>query len=463
MKRSNAMERRRFTGYALAIATPIMVQNLISALVNAADTFMLGYVGQTAMSAAALAGQVQMILFMLLYGLSAGVSVLGAQYWGKRDGRTIGRVLSVGLRTALGIAVLFAASAEFFPRHIMRLLTGDGAIAAEGVRYLRVVGLSWLFAAPAQVYLSIQRSMEKVILPTLSSIAALIVNIAANAVFIFGWFGLPRLGIAGVALGTVLARCVEFTICAVHAATRGAGGFRAKQLFARFPLLTRDLMRISVPPVLNDFSYSFAGVVIAAILGHMGSDIVAANAVAMTGLNLGAVASRGVANATTVILGKTLGAGDRAKTRRYASRMTRLSALFGCACCAVMVLFRPLLLRFFAGRLSAPAHEMLGWFLLIISPRIWAEALNTCWNCGCLRSGGDSRYGFIVDTAVNWLFVIPMTVICAFALRLPPVWVFACLCLEEFIKLPVYYGRYRSDKWMNTITRDASETLQEKS
>ena len=448
--------RPAFFRYSLSIATPIMVQNLISTLVNVADTVMLGYISQSSMAAASLAGQIQSVLFMLFFGLTAGSSVLGAQYWGKKDTQTIERILALSTAISIGIALLFLFAAEFMPQQIMRALTTDFGTIREGIPFLRILGFSWIFAAFSQSYVSIQRCMERVVFPTAVYVVSLAANVFLNAVFIFGLFGFPMLGLKGVALATVIARFAECAMCLIHFLSAKSGRLRVHHLLFNAKILTQDLLKISIPPILNDASYSLAGVVLAAILGRLGSDVVAANAVAVTGRNLGAVASRGISNATTVILGKALGEGDTAKAKVYAKRMTILSALFGLAGSGLVALFRPLILRVYIGKLTPAALNLLGSFLLIEAARIFAEAVNTCWNCGCLRSGGDSKYGFIVDTITNWGFVIPLTALAAFWLKLSPQWVFLCMCLEEYGKLPVYFARYRSYSWMKNITRESA-------
>lgn len=453
------LNRSAFFRYSLSMATPIMVQNLISTLVNTADTVMLGYTSQAAMAAASLAGQMQLILFMLFFGLSAGISVLGAQYWGRKDTQTIERILALGIKLSAGIALLFLLAAELLPGQIMRLLTNDPDTIREGIVYLRIVGFSWVFAALSQSYVSVQRCMERVVFPTVVYVVSLAVNVLLNAVFIFGLFGSPKLGLRGVALATVTARFMECAICLVHSATVRCGRLRMRCLRGRSGALMQDLLKISIPPILNDASYSLSGVLLAAILGRMGSDTVAANAVAVTGLNLGAVVSRSISNATTIILGKALGEGDTGKARIYAKRMTWLSALFGLAGSGFVVLLRPLILRIYAGKLTDTALTLLSAFLFVEAARIFAEAVNTCWNCGCLRSGGDSKYGFIVDTVTNWCFILPLTALAAFWLKLPAQWVFLCMCLEEYVKLPVYFTRYRSDCWMKNITREQGAGL----
>lgn len=375
--------RSAFFRYSLSIATPIMVQNLISTLVNVADTVMLGYISQSSMAAASLAGQIQSVLFMLFFGLTAGSSVLGAQYWGKKDTQTIERILALSAAISIGIALLFLFAAEFMPRQIMRALTTDFGTIQEGIPFLRILGFSWIFTAFSQSYVSIQRCMERVVFPTAVYVVSLAANVFLNAVFIFGLFGFPMLGLKGVALATVIARFAECAMCLIHFLSAKSGRLRVRHLLFNAKILTQDLLKISIPPILNDASYSLAG-----------SGLVA--------------------------------------------------------------LFRPLILRVYIGKLTPAALNLLGSFLLIEAARIFAEAVNTCWNCGCLRSGGDSEYGFIVDTITNWGFVIPLTALAAFWLKLSPQWVFLCMCLEEYGKLPVYFARYRNYSWMKNITRESA-------
>ena len=292
---------RPFVKMAFTIATPIIVQNLISTLVNVADTVMLVYVSQDAMAASSLANQLQTILFMLLFGLSAGASVLGAQYWGRKDVDTIERVLGMGTRVALLVSLAFFLAAQLIPGAIMRMFTDEAPVVAEGVRYLRIVSVSWLFAGFAQIYVSVQRSVERVLLPTVTYVVSLLINVFLNATFIFGLFGAPRLGLAGVALGTVTARFVEAVLCLVHSARVREARFRLRLFFARSGVLMRDFMKLSVPSMINDGMWSLASAMFSVILGHLGSDVVAANAVAIMARNIGAMVVRGVSNATTII------------------------------------------------------------------------------------------------------------------------------------------------------------------
>ena len=200
-----------------ALVIPMAIQNLINVGVTAADVIMLGRVGEKVLSGASLAGQIQFIMTLIFMGITSGATVLTAQYWGKKDTRTIEKVLGMGLAAGLITAVAFAAAALFIPEALMRIYSSDPAVIAEGIRYLRIVGFSYLFMAVTQVYLNIMRSIERVLIATFVYSISLIVNIAVNALLIFGLLGFPALGIRGAAIGTLCARIVEMVIVLCYA------------------------------------------------------------------------------------------------------------------------------------------------------------------------------------------------------------------------------------------------------
>ena len=185
---------------------PIIFQNLLSAAVTSADVIMLNFVGQAHISAVSLAGQYASVLFMVFYGLGTGVTMLCSQYYGKGDMRAIQVVEGIALRFSVLISVIFAASALCLPRFMMRVFTPDPELITIGAGYLRRVSAAYLCWGLIEIYLSVLRSVGRVTIATALNITAFSLNIFLNAVFIFGLFGAPRLGAAGVAIATSLSR-----------------------------------------------------------------------------------------------------------------------------------------------------------------------------------------------------------------------------------------------------------------
>lgn len=451
------LDRKQFLLYALKLAFPIMIQNLISTLVNSADTIMLGYVSQTAMAASSLANQYTFVLFCFYYGLGIGTSVLCAQYFGKGDKQTVERIIGLAARVAILISLLFFAFSFFAPEAIMKIFSDSPQTIKEGAAYLKVLSFSFVFMGFSQVFVSALRSVGKIVFPSALYVVSLLVNVLMNAAFIFGLFGLPRLGVVGVALGTVSARAVEVILCFAYSAAGKDIKFRLKNLFRRSGVLFKDFLKISAPSVVNDLMWGMAATTCTAILGHIGDDMVAANAVAVMVVNMGAIVCRGFSNATTIIVSQTLGENRMEDTKVYAKRILWLTVIVSLLGCCVILAIRPFMVQFYRNKLTETAIYYLGIIMIMTTWRLVGEGINTCLICGCFRGGGDAKFGMVVDTVFMWGVSVPLMAIAAYVLKLPPVWVYFVMTLDEFEKMPVVFAHYFKFKWMKNITRDQKE------
>lgn len=450
------MSTGEFTIWALTLSLPIMLQNLIETLVNTADTIMLGYVDQTAMSASSLANQFVFVLYCFYFGLSTGTSVMCAQYYGKGDKKTLEKIIGLALKMTILISLVFFLIGFFCPKVVMRAFTSSEPTIEAGATYLRVIAISLLFSGISQVYLGAIRSIGKVVFPSVSCVVSLITNVFFNAAFIFGFGFFPKLGLVGVAIGTVIARAVEMILCIVYSCLAKEAKIRVKYLFSKAGVLFTDFMKICLPSVGNDIVWALATSVFAMILGHIGDDIVAANAVAIMIVNIGAIAARGFANATTIIIGQTLGKNEKETTKIYAKRMLWLTFSVAAAGCVIMVLIRPFILTFYADKLTPTALSYLSTMIFMTTYRLIGEGINTCLICGCFRGGGDTKYGLYMDIIMMWCVALPIMAIAAYVLKLPPIWVYFAMSLDELEKMPFIFIRYKKYKWLNNITRDAS-------
>ncbi len=442
--------------WTLTLAVPIMIQNLISTLVGTADTIMLGYVGQTAMAASSLANQYTFVIFCIFFGLATGTSVMVAQYWGKKDEVSVERIIGISGRFSLLFAAIFTSFSLLFPQAVMKIFSSDSETISIGAQYLRIVSISFIFMGISQTYMSALRSIGKIVFPSVVSIVSLVVNIVLNASFIFGFFGLPKLGVMGVALGTVCARFSEVLMCLLYS-IKGQIKFRLKYIFTSSGILTKDFVKISFPAMGNDLIWGLATSVFTAILGHMGNDIIAANAVAIMVVNIGAIAERGFANATTVVVGQSLGANQIQETKKYSKKLLLLTIIVAVIGCGIMVAIRPLILKFYSDKLSPAALSYLSAMIFMTTYRMVGEGINTCLICGCFRGGGDSRYGFIMDTIMMWAVALPLMALAAYVFKLPPIWVYFIMTLDEYEKMPFVVHHFRKYKWMKNITRNQDE------
>lgn len=434
------------------LAVPIVLQNLIITAVSSADVIMLGFVSQNALAAGSLANQIMFILNLVYTGIASGVIMLAAQYWGKQDTLTIERIMGIGMRISILISLIFFMLACFSPALLMRIFTNDALLIETGIPYLRVVSFSYLFMSISQIYLCTMRTIERVIFATAANASALILNIILNAVFIFGLLGAPKLGIIGVALATTIARGIELLICMIDALHFKTIRFRPSTIFEHHKLLFSDFMKYSLPAFGNEVVWGIAFSMYSVIMGHLGSDMVAANAVVIVARNLGTVACFGIANAGAILLGKSIGAGRLDTVKTDASAFCRTTILSGAAGGILIFLLRPLFLNM--ANLTETAQGYLNIMIYINTYYIVGQAVNTALICGVFRSGGDSRWGFICDVIDMWLYAVPLGFLTAFVFKLPPMWVYFFICTDEFVKIPFVYRHYKSYKWLKNITRD---------
>lgn len=434
------------------LAIPIVLQNLVTTAVSSADVIMLGFVSQDALAAGSLASQIMFILNLVYTGISSGIIMLAAQYWGKQDTTTIEQIMGIGMRLSIFVSTAFFALAFFFPSLLMRIFTNEEALIASGISYLQAVSFSYLFMSVSQVYLCAMRATERVIFATIANGSALVLNILLNAVFIFGLLGAPKLGIVGVALATSISRGIELCICLIDNMQERNVHFRLRTLWEKNKVLFSDFLKYSLPAFGNEVVWGIAFSMYSVIMGHLGSDIVAANAVVVVARNLGTVACFGIANAGAILLGKSIGAGQSETVKSDASRFCRLTFVTAILGGIVIFLLKPLF--FGMANLTQTAQNYLNIMLFINMYYILGQAMNTALICGVFRSGGDSKWGFICDTIDMWGYAVPLGFISAFVLKLPPMWVYFLICTDEFVKIPFVYKHYKSYRWLKNITRD---------
>ena len=449
---SSSLTKDRFYSQIVKLVIPIVIQNLLSAAVNSADVVMLNYVGQSSISAVSLAANYAGVLFMIYYGLGTGASMLSDQYWGKGDIQPIRVIQGIALRFSLLITLCFSAFAFFAPQLMMKLFTNDAELIAIGAGYLRVMSVTYLCWGVVEIYLAILRSIGRVTVSMVLNVMAFSLNIFLNAVFIFGLFGAPKLGATGVAIATALSRIIELIGCIVVSLFSQDIRLNPGYMFLRNRVLFQDFIRLSLPALLNDLAWSVAFSMYSVILGHMGSDAVAANSLVVVVRNFGTVLCFGTASAGGILLGNVMGEGDMERAKEYASKLMKLTVITGAIGGLLVLCATPFVLHF--AKLSETAMHYLKYMLLINTYYIMGTAVNTTLIAGVFRAGGDSRFGLICDTIDMWGYAVPLGFLAAFVLKLPVLWVYFLLCTDEFVKWPWVIRHYRSQKWLKNITRE---------
>lgn len=444
--------KKEFYKTAIKLTLPIVVQNLLSATIASTDVVMLNYVGQSSISAVSLAANFTNIAFMIYYGVGTGVTMLASQYNGKGDLKAVHLIQGIAFRFSVIVSLLFTLSALFIPAQMMRIFTADPELIKIGASYLRVVSFSYLFWSITEVYMATLRSIERVSICTALNIMAFAANIILNATFIFGLFGAPKLGAAGVALGTTISRFLVLLGCIIVSAKSKNVKMDLSAIFVRNDLLMKDFLHMALPALLNDIAWGLAFSLYSSIMGHLGNDAVAAYSFVNVVREFGSTFCFAVASASGIILGNVLGEGKLDEARYDAKllmRMTLIAAGIGSIIIASLI---PAIMRF--ANLSDTSMHYLKIMLLINVYYIWGAAVNTTLIAGVFRAGGDSKFGLICDTIDMWGYALPVGFLAAFVFKLPVLWVYVLLCTDEFVKWPWVLKNYFSGRWVKNITRD---------
>lgn len=446
------MDKKEFYRKVFVLVLPMALQNLINVGVTSSDVIMLGRVGEKVLSGASLGGQIYFIMTLIFFGLTSGASVLTAQYWGKRDRDTIEKILGMTLRLSVLVSLTFTIVTLCIPQYLMKIFTSDPEVVVQGTKYLRIVCFSYLPASLTMVYLNVMRSIERVAISTLVYFISFLANIVLNAIFIFGLFGVPAMGVSGAALGTTIARLIELGIVIFYSTVYNKEvKVRLRYVISTEKWLFLDFMHFSLPVVINEMLWGLGTSTNAAILGHLGSAVTAANSVAQVIRQLAMVICFGLANATAILIGKSIGEGKMEQAKEYGRHFKNLSIVLGLCGAVVVLIARPVVMSFMT--VSEEAMGYMGVMLFVMAYYVICQAFNTTMIVGVFRAGGDTKYGLMVDTTTMWCGSIILGFIAAYVLKLNVTAVYMIVMCDELLKIPLCIYRYKSYQWLKDVTR----------
>lgn len=443
---------RRLYANIFALAFPIMLQQLLRVSVDTVNSILLGSIDQLQMSAVSQADQVFFIYYTVCNGLAVGCCVLVAQYWGRRDVESIRTVLATGLRTSAVFGIIATALVMAFPTLFMRLYSSDDALIALGAGYLRLAALTYLPCALSVMIFAGCRGVERVKVVLVTNIVSYSVNILLNYCLLYGRFGLPELGITGIAVGAVTARLVELAICGTYLLRMEKRiAFKPADLARRDRQLSRDILKVSGPIVAHEMIWSMGTSTGSMITGQLGTSVVAGYNVMMVLYNLCASVGNGYLNACSVVIAKTIGGGDREKVKRQAKTMLVVGLGIGLILGGVTLVARGPFLSLYNLEPDAVAYARQ--FMAVIAV-IWPfSLLEMTGMIGILRAGGDGKTGFYSDIVIMWMVCIPLAALAAFVLEAPAAAVVAIIKTTIALEAVVGIIRVLSMRWIRDLTQ----------
>lgn len=449
----NIFSDRHFNKQLFHLAMPIVIQSLMLASVAAADAFMLGGVDQNSMAAVSLASQIQFIQNMAISAIVAGAAILGAQYWGKGDHTTISHIFCLCIKVCFLFSFVFFIGCIFFPRYLMILFTNETELIHIGISYLRIAGWSYLLTGISQCYLMIFKVTDHTADTAKISSAAVLINIALNAIFIFGLFGVPAMGVQGAALATLIARILELLWCILLSLKKGYIRLNVKGIFKGYGLLSKDFTRCFLPLLGASLMWGIGFTSYTAFMGHMGTDAAAANSIASVVRDLVCCMCNGLSSGGGILVGNELGAGNLERGKQYGDRLAKMSFLFGFISTLIMLAFTPILLH--TVKLTHQAQTYLLSMMVIMAFYMIGRSVNTIIINGIFAAGGDTIFDMYSLIVCMWMIAIPLAALGTFLFHWPVAVVYACTCLDEVGKIPWVMHHYKKYIWVKDLTRNS--------
>ena len=446
------LKDRSFYNKMFAIAIPIMLQNLISSVINMVDTVMVGTLGEAQIAAVGLANQVFFVFFLLIYGINSGCGIFIAQYWGSKDEENIRKTVGFSVTVGALVGVVFTLVALYLPRQIMQFFTVDNAVIEYGITYMRYVSLSYVLTSISISYSFAARNIGDVKTPMMISTISLLTNGLLNYILIYGYLGFPRLEVEGAAIATVIARLVETLalIYWVYVLRRNKVLSPTLKDIKKLNFsFVKNILITAIPVIINDVFWALGMTMYSAAFARIGTTAIASLQIANTVQNIFIVISIGLASSCAVMLGNEIGSNNKEKAILYAKRFLLIGALLGLLLGGVIILISPIVLTMFSN--TQGVQQSAQKILLIMGIFLWIRFMNNILVVGILRSGGDTTFSMILETCSVWLIGVPLAFAGALWWNLSIYWVYTLISLEEPIK--AYFGikRVKSNKWVRDV------------
>ena len=448
------IKEKTFYKSFMVLALSLALQNLLTYGVNMMDTLMLGRYSQDAMGGVSLCNQIQFLLQMLVVGAGEGAVVMGSQYWGKKKLEPIPHIIGVALRFGGALAVLLFILVCGWPTRILQLLSNDPAVIAEGAKYFSIIRFTYVIFTITNILVASLRSIGVVKIGYMISGSTLVINVCLNYLLIYGNLGFPEMGVRGAACATLIARCVELLIVIWFLKYKeNVLNLNLRKLLHIDTSYVRDYMKVSLPVLINQALWGVAQMVQTGILGHLGGDVTAANAISVQVYQVLSVVCYGAASAAGIVVGRTIGEGNEKKLHPLVTTLQVVFISIGlCSGLAIFLLRGPILAAF-GGTLTESAYRLSRQFMLVLAVTTVGTSYQMACDNGIIRGGGDTGFSAKMNLISMWGVIVPFSAMAAFWWKCPPVAVFFLLKWDQLYKAIPVGIRLHSWKWVKKVTR----------
>ena len=445
------MKSENFYRVFIKLALPLICQQFLNVALNLADNLMIGRLGETAIASVGFANKYYMVFNITLFGAFSGCSIFMAQFYGKKDYAILRKIFAVMIMLAVFFFSIFSFLGYFFPEFVIRIFSDDPEVIRIGSEYLKIISLSYPMTAISMAVIMSIRSMGKTVQPLAISFVAVMINVVLNYMLINGKMGFPVLGVNGSAYATLIARILE--ICMYIILIYKKGYYLKGKLKTYFGLskeIIMSMVRISTPVLLTEIIWVCGTAALTIAYAKAGTEQVASVQIGELLLNFSTIVFMGIANASSVIIGQAIGAGNLPRAMEMSRKIMRIAFVFSIVCaCFLEIIAKPGLVFY---TLKPEVLQMTVRVIRVLGVAVFFKMLNWTILIGILRAGGDTKVAFILDTVFLLFYAVPVAFLGTMVWKLPVYQVVALANIEEIIKFVFAFWRYKSRKWIHDLT-----------
>lgn len=449
MQKKSVFGGRPFVGQLLAIAIPMMLQQLITSMVNLLDNLMVGQLGTYAISGVATVNRFFMIGSFAMMGISTASSIFIAQFYGSENKEAMKQSFRYSIVASLIAFFPFLLAAFLIPRQIIGFFSSDPQLLDAAMQYIFVAALTFIPQAISVAAMNAMRAVGESKIPLKISIVTVLTNGLFNYLLIFGFFGFPKLGILGAAIGTLISRLVELVlVMIVMKRSHFAFGTKIIDVLKIPARLITAITKKSFPLMVNEIGFSLGLALLYKFYGTRGADVQTAISMAGTTADLFFVLFGGMAAATTVFVSQPLGRNDIEEAKTNAYRILRFSIVLAVVFGVIMFALSWVTpnLYMVSDEIKATAAN----FIRIQAGFLWIYMVNTeCYFI--LRAGGDMRRTLILDSGFMMLVNLPVVAAVAYLTDLPAIYVYIAGQTTDLIKIIFSIILVKKGTWLQNL------------
>ena len=442
------------------IALPLIIQNTITNFVNLLDNIMVGQLGTAQMSGVSVVNQLIFIFNLAVFGISSGAGVFTSQFFGSRDMDGVRQTMRYRLISSLVISAIFIGIVVPFQDSLIGMFlqaespADAAAFLGYGKKYLAIMLWGLPAFALSNAYAGTLREGKQTVVPMVSGVIAVLVNLVFNYILIFGHFGAPALGVQGAAIATVISRYVELAILVVWTHTNPVKCPFAPRLYKNLYIpvrLLKQLILKGIPLMMNEILWSFSFTFMNQRYAICDAGVLAAMNITSVINMLSNVVTFSLGNVTGILLGQMMGAGESKEVIRGESRKLIFLALvsgtvFGALLMAVAPVFPQLY------NTSDSIRQLAASMIIILA--LFKPAMGLVHSCyNTIRAGGKTFLTFINDSGFMWCINLPLVFCLTAFTDLPFLTIYLLGQTPELLKLIMSFAILKGDGWMQNLTK----------